>query len=184
MNPPAITATLMMMWFCIQPASAYSPIWNVDGWDATRLKEAGITVTVWKHDLIGEEPALNWVKISYDWSKLGEDQDVLMTLNVAEDNGQTVSACRAEHKKGDSSKLIILFAVREENVENSNVEILVPKLLSKATEREFGNPGFGGYSLRLSRIMELAGKAAADKPVDIDKDFHPPQEVIAGPTPR
>lgn len=165
----AITTTLLMMLSCIQPASAYSPIWNVNGWDATRLKEAGITVTTWKHDQIGEEPALNWVEISYDWSKLGEDQGVLMTLQLTGDNGQTISAFRAEHKKGDSGKLKILFAVRKENVENSYVEILVPEFLHKGAEREFGNPGFGGYSLRLRRIMELAGKAAVDKSIDIDK---------------
>ena len=166
MKSPVITTILLIMFTCLQSAWGYSPIWNIDGWDVARLKEAGITVTTWKHDQIGEEPALNWVEITYDSSKLKEDQDVLMTLQVIADNGQTVSAHRAEHKKGDSGKMKILFAVREENVEKSYVEILVPKLLSEAAERPFGNPGFGGYSLRLSRIMQLVGEVSKNKPID------------------
>ena len=158
-----IAMTILVTMFIIQPALAYSAIWNVNGWDATRLKDSGITVATWQHDQIGEEPALDWVEITYDWSKLGEDQNVLMTLQVIGGDGQVVSTCRTEHKKGDSGSLKLLFAVPKKSVENSYVEILVPKLLSEGAKREFGNPGFGGYSLRLSRIIELAGEAAIDK---------------------
>jgi len=166
MKSPVIATFLLIMFTCLQSALGYSPIMNIDGWDAVRLKEVGITVTTWKHDQITEEPAVNWVEITYDSSKLGEDQNVLMSIHVTADNGQIVSAYRAEHKKGDSGKLKILFAVRKENVENSYLEILVPKLLSERAGRDFGNPGFGGYSLQLSRIMQLAGKASDDKPID------------------
>ncbi len=158
----ATTILLLMMLSISQPAVGYSPIWNIDGWDATRLKEAGITVTAWKNDQIGEQPALNWVEIRFDWSKLGKDRNVLMTLQVTGKDGRTLSAFRAEHKTGDSDKLKIVFAVPTESVEESHVDILVPELHSKGAERAFGDPGFGGYTLRLSRILDLVGKAKTD----------------------
>ncbi len=161
-----ITATLLLTLCCIPTVSAYSPIWTIDGWDTTRLQEAGITVRTWTHDQIGDVPAIKWVEVAYDWSKLGKDQDVLITLRVSGENGQTISAFRAEHKAGDVGKLKMLFAVCEENVEDSFVEIVVPDLLAQATSREPGNPGFGGYSLQLKRILQLASDAAEAKPTD------------------
>jgi hypothetical protein len=166
MKTQAITTFLLLMFSCLQSAWGYSAIWNINGWDSARLKEVGITVTTWKHDQIGEEPALNWVEITYDSSKLKEDQDVLMTLLVRADDYQTVSVHRAEHKKGAGDKMKILFAVRNENINNSQLQIIVPELLSKGLERDLGSPGFGGYSLQLSRILQLAGEAAKIKPSD------------------
>jgi hypothetical protein len=166
MKSPVITTILMIVFTCLQSAWGYSPIMNLNGWDAARLMKAGITVTPWKHDQISDEPDLKWVEITYDSSKLGEDQNVLMSIHVTADNGQIVSAYRAEHKKGDSGKLKILFAVRKEHLEHSYLEILVPKLLSERAGRDFGDPGLGAYSLRLSRIMQLVSEASADKPID------------------
>ena len=158
-----------MLFTLLQSAWGYSAIWNIDGWDAARLKKAGISVTSWKHDQIGEDPALNWVQITYDTSMLAADQNVLMTLHVITQNGQTISASRAERKKNNPNILTILFAIHKESIKKSYVNILVPKLLSEGAKREYGNPGFGGYSLRLSRIIELADKSAVDKPLGINK---------------
>ena len=157
MKHPKLLTVVLTVLASLQAAWAYSPIWNVDGWDADRLAGAGITVALWKHDQIGESPALHWVQVTYDSSKLPEDQNVLMTLKVTTAHGETVSACRAEHKKGDPDKLMLIFAVHRENIDNSGVEIVLPERLAEAAERDFGDPGLGGYSLRLDRIMELAG---------------------------
>jgi hypothetical protein len=161
-----MSAILLLTLCCIPSVSAYSPIWTIDGWDTTQLQEAGITVKTWTHDQIGEVPAIKWVEVAYDWSKLGNDQDVLITLRVSGENGQTISAFRAEHKTGDVGKLKMIFAVGDENVEDSFVEIIVPDLLAQAANREPGNPGFGGYSLQLNRILQLASDAAEEKPTD------------------
>lgn len=139
-----------------QSAVGYNPIENVDDWDATRLKEAGVVVTTWKHERMGENPPLDWVQISFDTSKRPKDSDVLMTLHVVTDNGKIVSAHRAEMKAGKPKKMAILFAVQKEYVENSSLQILtiVPESRDEVASRN--NPGFGGYSLSLSRIVELA----------------------------
>lgn len=162
MKHPLLTAILLMILACLQPASAFSPIWTIDGWDMARLKDVGISVESWKHDEIGEDPPVEWVHITYDTSKAGKNLNVLMTLVVAGENGQTISASRAEHKKGDPDKLTLLFAVPKKNVEMSSVEILIPKLLA-AEDKALGHSAFGGYRLSLSRVMELAGKPEAAK---------------------
>jgi hypothetical protein len=169
MKRTALTTTLLIMFTCLQSAWAYSPIWNVDGWDTARLAEAGISVASWRHDQIGEDPPLNWVKITYDSSKLQKDHNVLMTLCVTSSNGKTACNCRAERLKEGPLKLSILFAVpQKKNIDTSSVEILVPGLMANAAQREYGNPGFGGYRLSLDRIITLAGKTSANKTIDRD----------------
>ena len=160
----AVIAIIIMIFTFHQSASAYSAIWTIDGWDTARLKEAGITVTTWKHDQIGEMPPLNWVEITYDSSKLAEAPEILMTLHVIAPDNQTVSTQRVERKKGESGMMKMLFAVPKENIENSYVHIIAPKLMPDGAERINGDPGFGGYSLRLSRIMQLAAEAETTTP--------------------
>lgn len=99
MKNPLLKTVLLILFTYLQSTWGYSPIWNVDGWDANRLKEAGITVTTLKNTQIGEVPPMNWVEITYDTSKLKEDQDVVMTLQVIAENGEAISVHRAEHKK-------------------------------------------------------------------------------------
>ncbi|MFM7181081.1 MAG: hypothetical protein ACKO2G_06415 [Verrucomicrobiales bacterium] len=173
MKTQAIAIFLLLMFCSLQSAFGYSAIWNIDGWDRARLKEAGITITTWKHDQIGEDPALNWLEITFDASKVGKDQNVIMTLHVLTDNHQTVSAHRVERKPGDGDKMKILFAVGNENIKKSELKILVPKLLSEGLKREFGNPGFGGYTLSLSRIMELAAEDSKKTPSTNQRDAEP-----------
>ncbi len=168
MKRSALIATFILMLTLLQSAWAYSPIWSIEGWDANQLKKAGITVASWKHDQIGEDPPLNWVQVTYDTSKLPKGQNVLMTLVVTAKDGKAVFATRAEHKKGDANMLTIVFTVRQEDIINSNVQIIAPQLLSKVTKRAFGDSGFAGYSLSLSRIMELASKTPANKSSDSD----------------
>lgn len=159
----ALMATALTVVFtCLQSALAYSPIWSIDGWNAERLTNTGITVASWEHDQIGEDPPLNWVKITYDSSKLGKDQAVLMTLSVTATNGQTICTSRAERKKGEPSRLSLLFAVAPQNIRASSVEIVALDNLAAAADRPYGNPGFAGYRLSLTRIVELAGKTPAN----------------------
>jgi hypothetical protein len=166
MKSSVIAAFVLLAFGCVQTALGYSPIWTVDGWDVRRLNDAGITIKPWKHEQIGEDPAFDWVQVSYDTSKVGGDQNVLMTLQVIAEDGQMISAHRAERKKGDPTTVVLLFAVRKESVGTSYVNILHPELLNEAAKRGRGNPGFGGYSLRLSRVMELAAKHGAEKPAE------------------
>ena len=180
----AVIAIIIMIFTFHQSASAYSAIWTIDGWDTARLKEAGITVTTWKHDQIGEMPPLNWVEITYDSSKLAEAPEILMTLHVIAPDNQTVSTQRVERKKGESGMMKMLFAVPKENIENSYVQIMAPKLISDGTEREIGDPGFGGYSLRLSRIMQLAAEADTNKPKSESKPAEPAGAAQPAPRPE
>jgi hypothetical protein len=166
MKNPLLKTVLLILFTYLQSTWGYSPIWKVDGWDANRLKEAGITVTTLKNTQIGEVPPMNWVEITYDTSKLKEDQDVVMTLQVIAENGEAISVHRAEHKKGEPGKMKIAFAVRKENIEHSFVHIVAPKLLSKGAGRDLGNPGFAGYLLHLSRIMQLVDDAPKDQSID------------------
>ena len=163
MNFKALTTSLIMIFTFHQSVWAFSPIFSIDGWDAARLKEAGITVTIWKHDRIGEDPPLDWVQISYDTSKGPKDSDVLMTLNVVADCGKMVSTYRAVKSEGEPGSVKILFAIQKEYLENSSLQILtlVPESVEQVASR--GNPGFGGYSLSLNRVIELAQKVAIDK---------------------
>jgi hypothetical protein len=166
MKTPVIKIILFLLFTCLQTTWGYSPIWNVDGWDDARLKEAGITVTMGKNDQVGEVSPVKWVEITYDASKLKEDQDVVMTLQVIAENGEAISLHRAEHKKGEPGKMKIVFAVRKENIEHSFVHIVAPKLLSEGAKRDLGNPGFAGYTLHLTRIMQLVDHTPKDQPID------------------
>ena len=148
-----VVAVIVGGW--VLPASAYSPIWNVDGWDKGKLEGAGITVASWKHDRMGEDPPLNWIKVTYDASKLREDSDVIMTLWLTARNGGTVCAFRAARTKGSEKTLKLLFASPELNSDTTRVEIVVLDALAAAAERPIGSPGFGGYRLSLNRILEL-----------------------------
>lgn len=154
---------VLMVFSCFQSLWAYSSIWKLDGWDTARLKGSGITVASWKHETISEEPAMRWVEITFDCTKLGKEQNVLMTVHVIGKDWKTIAATRMEHRKGDSGKLRLLFAISEEQIENSYVQILLPELHSKMSERAVGDSGLGGYSLQVSRILQLAAADSAPK---------------------
>lgn len=173
MKIQVIATFLLLLFSGLQSALAYSAIWNINGWDSARLKEAGITISTWKHDQIGEDPALNWLEITFDASKVGEDRNVIMTLQVMGDDYQTVSAHRVERRKGDGDKIKLLFAVSNANVRNSELRILAPELLAKGLERNFGDPGLGGYSLQLSRIIQLAAEESAKTPPAVNSKAEP-----------
>jgi hypothetical protein len=173
MNFKALTTSLIMIFTFHQSASAYSPIFTIDGWNVAQLKEAGITVASWKHDQTSEEPPLDWVQISYDTSKVPKDSNVLMTLNVVADNGKMVSTYRAAKSEGEPNSMKILFAVQKEYLANSSLQIvtLVPESVKQAASRE--NPGFGGYTLSLNRVIELAQQVAVDKNAEQDGTGQP-----------
>ena len=163
---PSMVGLLLLTLMVWAPSvRAYSPIWSIDGWDTARLKQVGIAVKSWEHHQIGEEPPLKWVEFTYDWSKLGEDQEVILTLRWIGDDGQALAATRLVHEKGDSDIMKLVFAAPadQRKFSPSYVEILVPNLLAKAAERPFGDPGFGGYVMRFDRIMELAGGPMASE---------------------
>lgn len=163
MNFKALTTSLIMIFTFHQSAWAFSPIFSIDGWDVARLKEAGITVTIWRHDRIGEDPPLDWVQICYDTSKGPKDSDVLMTLNVFADCGKMISTYRAVKSECDADSMKILFAIQKEYLNNSSLQILTldPESAEQVASRE--NPGFGGYSLSLNRVIQLAQMVAIDK---------------------
>jgi hypothetical protein len=79
---------------------------------------------------------------------------------------QAVTACL--FGSNDSLFLLLLDAARicKENIEHSFVHIIAPKLLSKGAGRDLGNPGFAGYLLHLSRIMQLVDDAPKDQSID------------------
>lgn len=165
----AITAVVLLMFTCLQSANAYSAFWSIDGWDEAKLKEAGITITILEHEQVGQIGDLDWVQITYDTSKLQEDQDVLMVMQIVGENNELVSAYRADRKKGDARNLRMTFAVPKEQIGGSHLMVFLTKNLSDVAGRErksggFGDPGFGGYTMSMARIMELARKSAVGKP--------------------
>jgi hypothetical protein len=156
------TIILVFIISLVPSAWAYSPFWNIDGWDAARLKESGITIASWKHDTIGEFPAANWIEITYDGAK---EQEALMTLQLHSGEDSPVTFFRAVRAKGEKSAIKLLFAVPEKFDQLSSVEIVVPEALAAGAKHEqeagtVGNPGWGGFTLSLSRIIELAGPKA------------------------
>ena len=166
MKTAVLTIIPLVLFTCLQAARAFSPIGDVDGWDADRLAKAGITVAPWKHDRIGEDPPLDWVQVTFDCSQRPEDWDVLMTLWVIS-SGKTVSASRAERTKGGGNKLTLLFAVQQEYRDNSRIEIVILKPLSH-DEKPLShdeNPMFG-YRLSLKRIIELAHQKTANNDLE------------------
>ena len=166
----ALSTAMLLIFTCLQSAHAYSPFWSIDGWDTAKLKEAGITITILDHEQVGQIEDLDWVRVTYDTSKLKEDKDALMVMQMVGDDRELVSAYRAERKKGDARKMEITFVVRKEQLRNSHLMVFLKKHLSDSAERErnngLGDPGFGGYTMSMWRIMELARKAAVDKPVE------------------
>ena len=176
--PSMVGLLLLTLMVWAPSARAYSPIWSIDGWDTARLKQVGIAVKSWEHPQIGEEPPLKWVEFTYDWSKLGEDQEVILTLRWVGDEGQALAATRLVHEKGDSDIMKLVFAApaNQRKFSPSYVEILVPSLLAKAAERPFGDPGFGGYILRLDRIMELVAIPSDDEPAGDGSSVSPATE--------
>ena len=124
-------------------AMAFSPIWNVAGWDADQLAKTGIAVAPWKHPTIGEDPPMNWIRVTYDCTKLPRDQDVLMTVWITAD-AKTVTTFRAERVKGDSETLTLPFAVREANLVGSRLQILMPELFAHVANAEQFGTGFAG----------------------------------------
>ena len=153
-NLKSISAILIGL-ACLRSTFAYSPISQVDHWNAESLAKVGITVSAWKHDRLGEDPPLEWVQVKFDCSRWPEDQDVLMTICITS-KGTTVSAFRAQRIKGGGNTLSLLFAVREHHLENSHLNILIPN----SNYAGDGHP-VSGYILSLKRITELARQKTA-----------------------
>jgi hypothetical protein len=128
---------------------AFSPIGNVDGWDATRLEKDGITVSSWKHERQREDPPLNWIRVAFDCSRLPKSQDVLMTAWVFSENG-TVASFRSERDGIGDDKVALLFVMQPDYTAQSRVDIFIWK------ETHDGGSEAYGYTLSLRRIVELA----------------------------
>ena len=151
----AVTVGAILAGF-IQSALAYSPIWNVDGWDLDRLGKAGISVDPWKHSLQGEDPPLEWVEVKFDCSKLPKKQDVLMTAWVLSE-GKSVAALRSERNPKGDDTVSLLLAVSDDYRPRSRVDVFIWK------EKPDGGSEASGFTLSLTRIVELARQKKANK---------------------
>lgn len=157
-NHVAVGSILLVLAFS-QSNSGFSPIWNVDGWNSERLGKVGITVSPWKHDLQSEYPPFEWVRVTFDCSQLPKEQDVLITAWVMS-KGKTVSVFRAERDKRAPDAVALLFALQEEYLDTSHVDVFIwkPKLGD-------GHEA-SGYTLSVKRIIELSREKTANKQVD------------------
>ncbi len=164
------TPTLREVETLPQTHSSYSSILDTDGWDSNRLKEAGISVKSVDPNEIGVsfdvdkggangEMKNNLVEISFDCSKHPKDRIVRMILQVIGEDGKTLSLHHTERKEGDGNKLTMTFHVNESTLKYSYVTLLT----STPPAKDDGNIEFGGYSLKVGRVLELALKDAADK---------------------
>jgi len=147
----------------IHSALAFSNIGSVDGWDANRLREAGICVRAWKHLLQSEDPPLQWVEVTFDCSRFPEKQQVLMTAWIISD-GQTISALRAERKRQSKDTLTLLFSVQPGYRPQSHVDIFI------WTDTPDGGKEARGYKLSVNRIIELSREKTATKGTKSDKE--------------
>ncbi len=132
------------------PTTAFSPIWNVNGWNTDRLHEVGISIKSWSHELQTEDPPLDWVEIAFDCSPLPKEQDVLMTAWLLADDSSGPSASRAERGKMNEDSVSLLLAARDNYRKNSYVTIYIWKQTAGVGSEAHG------YQLSLKRILELA----------------------------
>jgi hypothetical protein len=150
--------------------SSYSSILDTDGWDSNRLKEAGISVKKVDPSEIGISfdvdkgeangaKGNNLVEISFDCSKHPKDVIVRMVLQVIGEDMKTISLHHAGRKEGDGNKLTMTFHVNESTLKYSYLTFLI----SEHPAKEDGSIEFGGYSLTVGRVIELARKDAAEK---------------------
>ena len=146
----------------IHSALAFSNIWSVDGWDADRLREAGISVRAWKHLLQSEDPPLQWVQVTFDCSRLPEKQEVIMTAWIISDR-QSVTALRAERNRQSKDTVTLLFSVQPEYRPQSHLDIFI------WVDTADGGKEACGYKLSVKRIIDLAREETATKGIKSDE---------------
>ena len=169
MKYSSLTTILLLIFTCLQPAQAYSPFFSMEGKDAAELAKLGITISL-KKQVLGSIDGHDLVEIIYDTSKLKEDQEAYMVLQVIDGDGKFVSAFRTERKKGEAEKVAMQIVLDEKTMKYSHLMIGIPELLAEGAERVkkariHGDPGFGGYIISSKRIMALARDAGEKKNV-------------------
>ena len=148
-----MTTVAAIMAVFVLTAHAFSPIWNVDGWDRDRLSKAGISVHAWQHKLEGEDPPLQWVQVSVSCEEVPKDQAVVMTAWSRSSDLKTLGASRVERSSAIDGKLTLVFCVVPDQMDASSVEVHI-----------WSNEAVSGYKLSMKRIAELAREQAVAIP--------------------
>ena len=129
--------------------TAFSPIWNVNGWSKDQLSEAGVAVRPWQHALANEDPPLRWVQVTFDCASIPKEQPVLMTAWFRSTGGRTSTAMRTERTDASDGRVGLTFCIPPEQAESCSVRI---EIWSKTPHGHAAR----GYELSLKRIAELA----------------------------
>lgn len=151
-----------------QTTVGYSPIFNVDHWDVDRLKDAGIAVSAFSHPVLSEFPKLDWVKATFDCSKLTEKQQVILTAWVR-NKDQTLATVRTVRDPG-AKTVELIFSVDPELRELTSLDIHITK------DKPDGGSEMTGYFLHANRILELTKPA----PKKLDPQANPQMLAQAG----
>ena len=144
---------------CLGSALAFSPIGNVDEWDVGRLRKAGISVAACEHPLQREDPPLEWARVSFDCTVVPDLIDAVLTARVRSNHQVVCTFLDARGATGRDT-LTIVFAVREEYVPHSYVDIIVWRPDEEGTTVA---GGWGGYRLSVRRILELVREKTASR---------------------
>lgn len=145
-----VVSVVMFALLTVDIAHAFSPIWNVNGWDSARLAKAGIAVRPWRHDLQSEDPPLQWVQVTFDCAALPKDEPVVVTAWFRSSAGRTITAVRAERAAAADGKIKLVLCIMPQQIEASSMEVYIwSKLPGDGSEAH-------GYQLSMQRIAELA----------------------------
>lgn len=149
--------------------ASYSSILDADKWDSKQLKEAGITVRKVDPNEIGisfdddkGDKEANLVEISFDCSKHPKERIVRMVLQVIGEDGKIISLHHTGRNEGDGNILKMTFHVHESTLKYSYLTFLA----ATPPAKDDGSLAFGGCTLKLGRVVELARNDAAPKAND------------------
>ena len=196
----SILITSILAWLA-QPAPGFSGIHSLDNKSMAELADLGIHIKPWVPDedtrvrvfLTGplddqedippdlEFPEPDWIEVSYDWKKGGRDIPVQMTLFTSQDDKDGLGMHLAEHRKGDTAPLRLIFSLAEPEIEDCSLSILFTGSTHDDPSGEPRNLGLGegpqGYTLSAASIVRLAKEAAATGPDQSGASLPPADEV-------
>ena len=150
---------IVAVFLCGQLGFAYSPIWNVNSWNAERLSEVGIAVHTYRHELQTEDPPREWVEIVFDCSQVRQDQPVLLTAHLLSDRKE-IATVRNERNAQGSHVVSLRLAAQENLLDGSYLDISIWKA------KPDGGHAARGYQISLRRIVQLARDDVAKKAED------------------
>jgi hypothetical protein len=134
---------------------ADSSIWDVETWDANRLRSVGIIVEPYRHSMQTESPPRDWLVVRFDCSKIRKGNPVLLTSEIRTPDA-AIGSARVERTEANEESLSLRLTVKKILLEKSYVEIVVWE------PTKDGGHKARGYTLSYKRLAELAKLSPVD----------------------